>query len=290
MPKYKDIMLYGGDVHIKFDEKNHAYWKLDGDNPKKNGDPRMKRLTGVTTYCGIVDKTKFLIPWAVDTTVEFVRQHIDMIQDKSGNELLELARHESDKQRDLAAEIGSAIHKWIEQYIQKEKPEMPDDPKVLEGVVSFLKWQETEKIIFDWSEKVVYSKKHGYVGTADIGIRKGESKYLVDIKTGNNLYEEVKMQTAAYLMALEEETKQDYAGRYVIRISKETEADYMKRMEDKNSRKKNPSQIKPYKIFEAVYLDEDRESLTKDYKAFLSAKRLHEWKATAWKELYNARQ
>jgi hypothetical protein len=213
-----------------------------------------------------------------------------MIQEKSGNELLELARHESDKQRDLAAEIGSAIHKWIEQYIKDERPEMPDDPKVLEGVNSFLEWKEKENIVFEWSERVVYSKKHKYVGTADIGIRKDGLLYLADIKTGNNLYEEVKIQTAAYLMALKEETKQDYAGRYAIRISKETEEEYIKRMEDKNTSRRNPIQIKPYKIFEAVYLDENKKSLAKDYEAFLSAQKLYEWKSTAWKELYNSRQ
>ena len=255
------IELYNKKIKIDFKESNHSYWL------EKNG--KKERLVGVTTYCGILNKP-FLIPWAVNTTVDYIKEHLELLKTTDGSGVLRQAREEADKQKNTAAEIGKAIHKWAEDYINKQNPEMPEDPKILTGVNNFLNWMERYKIKFIWSEKIIYSQKYNYVGTADIGIEIKGKKYLVDIKTGNALYPEVKLQTAAYLKALEEETGEKYEGRFALRISKETEEEYYKRMEKKNL-------IPPYQIFEAVYLDE----VDFDFKGFLSAVNLYEWQKVA---------
>lgn len=276
MPNYKEISLYNGEVLIKFDPDKHAYYR--NGELKKNGDPKMKRITGVTTFCGIINKP-FLIPWAINITVDFIRNNMEALQVTDGNQLLEMARKEADSVRDLAAEIGLTIHKWIEEHIKGNYPDMPEDPRVIEGVNSFLNWVKSENIEFIWSEKIVYSKKYDYVGTADIGIVKDGKKYLLDIKTGNALYDEVRLQTSAYLMAEMEESGVEYAGRYALRISKETKEEYMERMNKKNERRKIPMQIPPFQIFEAVYLDDDEKSLERDFEGFLSCLNLHRWKS-----------
>lgn len=271
MPDYKDILLYDGEIHIKFDEINHAYYLLE--------DGKMKRLPGVTTIIGDVMAKPALVPWAVGVTIKYIREHLDMIA-LEPNQLLSLAREESKLQKDLAAEIGNAIHDWISKHIDGHEPEMPDDPKVLQGVNSFLDWVIDNKVKFIWSERVVYSKKFGYVGTADILAEvRGEIR-LIDIKTGNAIYPEHKMQTAAYTMALREEDKKTkIAGRSIIRISKETEEEYTARMQEKKLKKG----FAPYQVFEEVILDNIPADITADYLAFGSCLQLYRWQKEARK-------
>ena len=104
-------------------------------------------------------------------------------------------------------------------------------------------------------------------------------KYLVDLKTGNGLYPEVKLQTAAYLMAEMEETYKPYSGRWALRIAKETEDEYNDKMI-----KKGKTNYPPYQIFEALFLDEDESALEKDFIGFKTAMNLHKWKAYATKD------
>lgn len=272
MPDYKEIKLYNGEVTILFNEAMHAYYIKE---------EKMKRLCGVTTYCGALNKP-FLIPWAVNTAIDYVRDHIDLLQNGaiSGDSILEMARQESDRVKEESADLGKAIHKWIEDHIMGRKPEMPDDDRIMLGVNSFLKWVADNKIKFLWAEKVVYSREYGYVGTADIGIEIGKKMYLVDIKTGNSIYPEVKLQTSAYAKAIEEEKGKKFAGRWAVRLSKETEDEYYQRMG-----KKKMKNIPPFKIFEAIMLDEDPAEMDNDFKNFLHAMDLVNWQKEATKFL-----
>ncbi len=282
METEKMISLYGGTVTIKFNPGNHSYW-LTNKKP-------MERLCGVTTHIGVLDKPA-LVPWAVGLTVDYIRDHIELL--KNGeiepDQLFQQARNEADKQRDLAAEIGTAIHGWIESHIKGEEPDMPEDAKVLQGVLSFLDWVNDQKVEFLWSERIIYSKKHNYVGTADFGIKIGKNglkgkRFMGDIKTGNGIYAEVKQQTAAYMSAITEESGEKYDGRWVLRISKETEEQYMAKMEKKMMAGKIKS-IPPFKVFEALFLDNDPKSFDRDFKAYLSSKNEYEWKKVAEAEL-----
>jgi len=73
-------------------------------------------------------------------------------------------------------------------------------------------------------------------------------------------------------MADVEEGAKKYKGRWAVRLAKETEVEDMKRM-----RKKNKSNYEPYVPFEAMYLDDEKENLNDDYRAFLSALNLFRW-------------
>lgn len=289
MPKataieYKSIKLYNGTVEILFDdsldakgEKKHAYYLLEND--------KKVRLAGVTTYIGVLDKPA-LINWAVNVTVDFLRMHIDYL--KTGQitteEILRMAKEESNRIKNEAGDLGSAIHKWIEEYVKGNNPEMPQDDRVITGVNAFLDWMDEVKGKIICSEKIVYSKQNRYVGTLDFGIKIGagplKGKTLLgDIKTGNSIYEEVKMQTAAYQVADEEEAgKKLYDGRIVLRVSKEDESEYMARM-----KKKDLKVIPPYQVFEAIFLGNDNNQLEQDYNAFLNCMSLYRWKQAASK-------
>lgn len=266
-----ETTLYGGKVTVKFFPDSHIYMVKEG-----NGDWfRPKSVTGIT---GIVDKSTQLVSWSQEEAAKSLIACIENGVAITEEEVVKAA-FASEQAKIKAANIGDEIHDWIEQHIKAElkqgsHPEMPEDKNILIGVNSFLEWESGMKLKYLWSEKMVYSKKHGYVGKADFAFQVGKKKYIADNKTGNGLYNGVLAQTAAYQSADEEETGGSYDGRYAIRISKETEKEYLKRMLLKNKIKrilgKKESATIPYKVFDAQFLDESVENYRRDMKGFVN--------------------
>lgn len=204
----------------------------------------------------------------------YVRTHLEDL--KSGkitleqfnhNEILYGASREADRKRDHAAEIGTAIHKWVEQYIKRQSPEMPDDPVVLNGVNAFLKWKEEHHVKPSKSEKFIHSQKHDYVGITDIIAEVDGSLCNVDIKTSNGIYDEMKLQVAAYMYPEQEESGEKYDGRWIIRLGKELD-------EEGNA------------ILEAKYLDDTKSAFKQDFAAFVHTMGLHRWQQAQSKAYY----
>jgi hypothetical protein len=99
---------------------------------------------------------------------------------------------------------------------------LPDEQRVANAVSGFLDWKAKHNVEFLISERFVYSKKHGYVGILDIVAIVDGKRYLVDIKTSNNIYMlEYGMQTSAYLKAYEEETGEKLDGIIIVKFAKE---------------------------------------------------------------------
>lgn len=271
--------LYKGKIKVRFlgptDDKpyRHIYY-VDG-----------IRKTGATTIINIKDKSGALIPWALEEAAKHLFQYVGK---KLTKENIIKAVFASEEVKAKSADVGSKIHDWIERFIKYKlepkkypMPEMPDDKNVARGVMSFMQWHENYKVKFLWAEKVVYSKKHDYIGKADFAAVVDGKKCLCDIKTGNGLYNSVMMQTAAYQKADEEESGFKYDGRWAIRIAKETEEEYLERMrikvENKTLLNKKTYEVKPYQVFEAVFLDDEDGKINKDFKAFLAAIELFRW-------------
>ena len=178
-----------------------------------------------------------------------------------------------------AADTGTAIHDFCEQIIlyrlkkRKDMPEMPEDPNVMTGVTSFLEWESQHKVKFLWTEKVLYSKKYDYIGKGDFAAKVDGLTCLCDIKTGNGMYNSVRAQTAAYAFADTEECKQKYDGRWALRLAKETEKEYLTRMALKNKIRtilgKDEQPVEPYQVFEAMFLDNEKGEMKKDFQWFL---------------------
>lgn len=288
----KIIDLYGGDVQVRFTEENHAYWLI---KDKKPVSP-MKRLTGVTSFTGsIFDKSSNLIPWALDLTGDYLVDHMDELSKKKTDltAIFEAAKEASKTQKERSSAIGKAVHAWIEAHSKGQNPDMPDDPQVLKGVLSFIQWVEENKVEFLWTERVVYSRKFRYVGTADTGlhIKAGPLKGLKplgDYKVSNGLYSPVRLQTAAYQAAIVEESpKVKFDGRVAIRISAETEEEYNVRMQKKWDKKGYNIPIPPYQIFEMKYFPET--TFKDDFKQAMNAWSLIQWNRIAEKEMFNKR-
>lgn len=272
MADFQLISLYKGKVEVKFFPESHIYY-VDG-----------KRKTGVTTFLGIIDKSRALIPWAIDLFRDFLIELKGEITEEhiyKGSVL-----HEAKKAE--AATIGDEIHAWCEAYIRsklKEKgaqmPEMPEKKAVQVGVNAFLDWEKQHKVKFLSTERVVYSQKHDFIGKMDIEAVIDGRHCLVDLKSSNGLYNSVRLQTAAYVMADQEESGRKYDGRWAIRLSKETEEEYKARMVKKNDSRartgKKLVEFPAYQVFEAKDLDEGYKFMKRDKEAFLACKALYEW-------------
>lgn len=270
--------LYKGKVEVKFlgptpEKPSRHVYMVDGE-----------RKTGVTTFLGIVDKSRALVGWAVDLFRDFLLDAPGEITENmifTGSMLHEVRKQE-------AADIGTVIHGWCEQYIKHklgkkgiEMPEMPEDKAVQVGVMSFLDWEKQHKVKFISSERTVYSRKHDFIGTMDIEAKIDGRLCLVDLKSSNGLYNTVRLQTAAYVMADQEESGRKYDGRWAIRLAKETEKEYDARMEKKNSNRvragKKPIDYPAYQVFEAKDLDEGYKFMKRDKEAFIACQALFKW-------------
>jgi hypothetical protein len=280
-----EFTLYGGEVKVKFYPNSHMYKVTDEKYGLKD-----QRVKGVTTYLGIKDKSQALVSWAVGEAGLHLYDIISSGQIVTMDDVRNaLKRHTEIK--DEAALIGTAMHAWCEYFIKhklkekgyEEAPKLPEDPQILLGVNSFLEWYVNHHVEFLSSERIVYSRKHQYIGTMDFEAYVDKVLTGGDFKSSNGLYNSVRAQISAYIEAAEEEAehigkKVKFQNRVAIRLSKETEQEYKVRMERKNIIKgKEDAPIEPYEPFEWKVF-EGRESHEDDFKrGFLAAKTLLEW-------------
>lgn len=239
MPQLPDktFKLYKGSVLIDFYEKKHWY-------RHHNTGATIISVTGVTS---IVDKSRPLIIWATRLAETHLTTLINDGKKITVEHVVEACKlHQVRKEE--AATSGTLVHKWAEDYIKGLDPELPKDEKILNGVTAFLNWVKEHDVKFYESERMVYSKKHDFVGTLDAIAKIKNRTCLIDFKTSNGVYSEMRYQVAGYQLAYEEETGKKFTGpRYLIRFDKDTGD------------------------FHVHNLDEDPKNYEKDKAAFLAA-------------------
>ncbi len=261
--------LYGGKVEIEFLPKNHAYYLIkDGKKLSKK-----KRLTGSTTFTGQIDKSAPLIIWATRLYTAKVREIMgDLTSIFTATDVLSmLALGESahKEKKEQAASIGDYVHEFAEQY-SKDRNERKAYDRVIEelgtptsdmakqinvGCVGFIDWLKKEKVKILSAEKIVYSRKIGFVGTYDAIVEIAKKRYLTDWKTAKAIYSPYCYQSASYFKAYEEEhPKEKLDGTMIVSIAKEDILD-----KEKNIIRKAGS---------IVSLIRSRVDVLKDYVAF----------------------
>jgi hypothetical protein len=212
MSEQKTIELYEGKILVEFSAGSHRY-KING----KTGTP------SVTAITGILNKPA-LVYWSANLARDFLLAKMARGEAITDNDIIEASRQHTIK-KTAEATSGSLVHDWIERYIKGQKPEIPDDERVVNGVNAFMEWVEQNKIKFVDSEKIVYSKKHGYVGIMDFTCTMGAEKHKIlhagDIKTSSGIYPEMAMQVSAYQMADEEESGRVYGDKVIVRCDKD---------------------------------------------------------------------
>ncbi len=219
------VSLYKGSVEIDFYPDSHRYKK-----------PNEKSyLISATAATGILDKSRFLIPWAVNLAGSFLKL---FLEENAGpfhpNELLpviEEALIQHTVKKEEAADIGSQVHSWIEGFIKAKinKTEIPtldgiEDEKVLNGINGFLDWYNSHDVQFLASERLIYSVKNDYCGLTDFVAIVDGNHVVGDFKTGKNIYTEHYYQLSAYWKAVEEEDGKEFDQGIILHVNKETGA------------------------------------------------------------------
>lgn len=206
--------LYAGDVTLEFDEKKHVYTVDD------------KVIPSVTGITKIIDKSGPLMWWAVGQALEFVKAqapHWEALDEIEQEQLLHDAHRAHLRTSKKAADIGTLVHEWIDEFLmgKRDRADLPKNVSARSSVISFLEWYDEHVEVVYETEFKVYSREHGYAGTADFdGMVDGE-RALVDWKTSKSIYPEYEIQGNAYIMAREEELDVTYDALYIIALPKD---------------------------------------------------------------------
>lgn len=197
-----------------FEKDGHIYL-LDG-----------KRITGVTTILGVINKPA-LLNWAAGCAVDFIATAQSLNAD-----ILKDARTAYAQKRDKAGDIGTLAHETIAKYIQNKIADTNSAIAIPESVApmyfNFVKWAEDNKVKFLSSEQRVYSEKNWYCGTYDFDCEIDGKIYLGDLKTSSGIYPEMFYQTAAYQNAIQEMAQPNevpIAGNIIVNCRKDGKFD-----------------------------------------------------------------
>lgn len=271
--------LYGGEVQVEFLPKSHIY------NLIKDGEelPKKKRLTGVTTFTGQLDKSSPLMIWATRLYTETVKEKMGENTTFTADDLiamLEAGEGAYKEKKEQAAGVGDYVHEFAEEYSKdKDKRQAYDrmlanlgnpPENILEqinyGCTGFIKWLEGIGANITSAEQIVYSRKHGFVGRYDAIMDIDGKKYLTDYKTSKNIYAEYYYQTSAYLHAWEEEHGEKLDGVLIVAIVKEDVTDKMgnvvKKAGDVITEMRSRSEcVSDYKAFKALIDIKERQKV-----------------------------
>lgn len=242
----EEYTFYNGEVTLRYDPKDHVYLLLKDDGI-------LERVNGVTQTCGIIDKSRILIPWGCKMMAEKLLDSMSFYLGDSKYEidhntfidLVNKSKKAHKEKIDEAGNVGTQAHNWIEEYIKglisKNADQLnnllasfPADERAKNACDAALDWMTAHNVRWIYTERKIYSRKHKYAGTMD-GLCIVDSctnplccphpfkdrLSIADWKTSNYLHPEYIMQTASYEAAYEEETEANVEDRWIIRLGKD---------------------------------------------------------------------
>jgi hypothetical protein len=175
-----------------FPKKRRGYYYI------KEGDVETAYVS-VTTVLGILAKPA-LVPWAIKQTVKAIANNPELII-KDENVMSAVYA-----MRDNAAERGKTVHSMVEVLKNGNELNIESMPEYLKGYArALVSWWKTSKPQILVLEKEVVSKQFGFAGTADCICKINGTTYLLDFKTGKDIYDEAELQLVAYRQALLEQ-------------------------------------------------------------------------------------
>lgn len=167
--------------------------------------PTGENFTSVTTALNALNKGG-LPRWSARLVAEGALSQFDVwreIQEREGDAAaVTFLRNLPWEKRDKSADAGTAVHAAVAAEILGT--EAPRWPTAYTGHrEQFLRFCDRYRPDWQTSEATVFSRRHGYAGTLDFtAIIEIDGKlYLVDLKTGERVYEEVALQLSAYRYA-----------------------------------------------------------------------------------------
>jgi len=140
-----------------------------------------------------------------------------MVKNPSLNEREALAAPYQSSQR--ATSRGTTVHSIVEAYKQKGTVLDGIAPEFQGFATAFYKFINEMKPEIIEQEKTVVDEKNRVAGTLDMYCKIGPSFYVLDVKTGKDIYQESELQLSAYAHALRLEVKKvDNIGVLLLEI------------------------------------------------------------------------
>ena len=198
---------------IKTDSESLRTTSQDGRTYEWKGET----FDSVTTILGRAIPKPALINWAKRVTAEYAVENYGQLGDLIDTDpagAIDWLKGAAWRQRDKAANIGTAVHAAVERMILGES--WQDIADSLESEIErrmfaqFASFVETCKPSFVMAEAPVFNREYGYAGTLDIvaemdvplvGHIEDETdtrRFLIDVKTGKGVYAETALQLVAY--------------------------------------------------------------------------------------------
>lgn len=216
-PRTKQNNLTPSRISPKWDESR--FYLIDGEYY-----PR------VTSILSALSKPA-LVPWAVNMVASKMREVLERIgrgeietEQLRGviiDDLVKEAKTLYLKSGDEALNIGSFVHKTIEEIISGRLRREGVDERIVVPINRFYQWYNSLKIEPVASEKMVYTDKPKIAGTVDLVAKVNNRLMLIDWKTSKDIYDEYELQLGAYMFLWEAmEPNQKIDGAYIVRIDK----------------------------------------------------------------------
>jgi hypothetical protein len=230
MATYK---LYNGDVTIKFDGRKHVYTYEE----IKTGDGSPLMIAGVTSILKRLAK-EALIGWSANMASDYFKDCLLDGYDSTNpeesvtytvaeiNAIAKDARAAYRRKSSSATNVGKHVHSFAEARLKGDKsvpkPKLPPEDMIRydNGCAAFNRWFENNDIELYESERVLFSKRWLFCGTADFYGKVNGELCVLDFKTSSGLFPEMALQTAAYQLAFEEELSVVIPARYLVRFDK----------------------------------------------------------------------
>lgn len=143
-----------------------------------------------------------LVNWAARTVAKDVADNMEhLITLKTKKSIQEYLMDRFNGSRDMsAANVGTLVHGHADDIAQGRDADVYTE-EVIPFMSSFDQFLEDWNPQYLYSEAFVFSRTYGYGGTLDAIVRINGVNYVLDIKTGNNVWPEVGLQLSAYARA-----------------------------------------------------------------------------------------
>ncbi|MGO9171983.1 MAG: hypothetical protein ACLP7P_08475 [Rhodomicrobium sp.] len=180
-------------------------------------------VPGVTSVLKRLDKPA-LLQWAANSAVEALKESWRRKKGELDGADFDNAKTAHNRIRDDAANTGKKVHAAVEALFRGEEIAQTDDPRVLRGIEAGKSWLAANKIEVIEPERLLFSRRWFFAGTADLLARVNGKLTIVDFKTSSGIYIDHLLQTAAYGIAEEEDSGCRIQQRLIVRLDKKTGA------------------------------------------------------------------
>ena len=183
-------------------------------------------LPGVTTVLGAAIPKPALLPWALNSMEENLKPYIGQPLTK---EMLIDSKNIYKKKAQDAADIGTRVHKAIDDIIKGTTPTEAYGADIEPAIQGFKDWRDSTGITIEIGDSKIGSKLFGFGGSLDLmGFDKNGDAVILDVKTtkrrkdrNHGAYPEAGLQLSAYQCAFRETYGIDAKSLYVLWINKE---------------------------------------------------------------------